>query len=163
MKLKEEYKKIDFIEKMNKRIEKLAVKENKEISELTVLEKYYKEIERLKKNNWFETYCVLSLLAEKTQNVKLHFYGTCNGIISNTIVFSIFMWLNDNGEFLEENKQTIFSKDSTNNLADEQVIIEAGATEVKEIKNVLDSICNNWQNSIILKATDTSCNDKIEK
>ena len=162
MKLKEKYRKINFIEKMDKRIEKLAVKENKEISELTILEKYYKEIERLKKNNWLETYCALSLLAEKTPNIKLHFYGTCDGIISSPIVFSIFMWLNDNGEFSGEDKQSIFAKDSTSDLTDEQVIVEAEATDIEKVAEVLNDICHNWQETIILKTKDISCNNKIE-
>lgn len=158
MELKEEYKSINLIEKMEKRIEKLASKENKKKMEYPVLEKYYKEIERLKKNNWLETYCALSLLEEKTQNIKLHFYGTSEGIIGNTIVFSIFMWLNDSGEFLGEDKQTVYSKENTNNLTDEQVIVEAESTDIEKVKEVLNSICDNWQETIILKVKANTLN-----
>lgn len=74
----------------------------------------------------------------------------------------MFMWLNDNGEFSGEDTQYIFAKNSTSDLTDEQVIVEAEATDIEKVAEVLNDICHNWQETIILKTKDISCNNKIE-
>lgn len=156
MKLKEKYREIDFIKKMDKRIDALYNKGIIEKSKTDGLKKYYEGIEKLKQNNWFDTYCVLSLLAGAIPDIKLNMCSTSEGMLSGTMyVYAIWIWFGDNGEYVGERPLTTFSKKNANGLSDEQVIVEVGTADIEKVEEVLDSICDGWQETIILRVKNT--------
>ena len=155
MELKGDYKHIDFELKMNQRIQG-KFKKNTNLNFNNFIEEYNAELEKAKQNNWLETYKVLSILVEKL-NIKYTLLQVKDEIFENTSLSYVWLVLNDEGDiannihFRFETKSEYQNRIRSGILKYDKAIIEIDKKHQKEVEDVLNSICSNWNDQICIR------------
>ena len=155
MELKEDYKHIDFELKMNQRIQG-KFKENTNLNFNDFIEEYNAELEKAKQNNWIGIYQVLSLLVEKL-DIKYTLLQVKDEIFENTALSYVWLVLNDEGDiannihFRFETKSEYQNRIKNGILKYDKAIIEVDKKHQKEVEDILDSICSNWNDQICIR------------
>jgi len=155
MKIKEEYKYIDFELKMNQRING-KFKKNTNLNFDNFIEEYNAELEKAKQNNWLDTYKILSILVEKL-NIKYTLLQVKDEIFENTSLSYVWLVLNDEGDiannihFRYETKVEYQNRIRRGILKYDKAIIEVDSKYKVDIEKILDSICRNWNDKICIR------------
>ena len=140
---------------MNQRIQG-KLKKNTNLNFNNFIEEYNAELEKAKQNNWLETYKVLSILVEKL-NIKYTLLQVKDEIFENTSLSYVWLVLNDEGDiannihFRFEQKKEYENRISNGTLRYDNAIIEVDKNYQKEIEDILDSICSNWNDQICIR------------
>ena len=138
MELKEEYKNIN--------IEKICLENANKIFNGNISNEWLDSFERkleTAKNNYYEIYGVLYLMAEQCRKAKskLHIIGNWNGVLDNNfIIYPLLIVFN-------ENYVTITVKNL--DIKEEQLILESDNTNF--IIDLLNEYCIDWKNIFIIK------------
>lgn len=138
MKLKEEYKNIN--------IEKICLENANKIFNGNIPKEWLDSFERkleTAKNNYYEIYRILYLMAEQCRKTKskLHIIGNWNGVLDNNfIIYPLLIVFN-------ENYVTITVKNL--DIKEEQLILESDNTNF--IIDLLNEYCMDWKNIFIIK------------
>lgn len=155
MLLKQEYKDLDFENKMYKRIDsKLGAGSPSKLNEF--LERYNSALEKVRTNDWLETYKVLSLLVEKL-NIKYTLLQVKDEILNETILCFVWLVLNNTGRITTDIHFRYETKTEYNNRINgidptqAKAVIEVDKIHTAEVENTLDNICYNWRDNIIIK------------
>lgn len=155
MLLKQEYKDLDFENKMCKRIySKLGAGSPSKLNEF--LERYNSALEKARTNDWLETYKVLSLLVEKL-NIKYTLLQIKDEILNETILCFVWLVLNNTGRITTDIHFRYETKTEYNNringidTTQAKAVIEVDKIYTAEVENTLDNICYNWRNNISIK------------
>lgn len=155
MELKGDYKYIDFELKMNQRIQG-KFKKHTNLNFNNFIEEYNAELEKAKQNNWLDTYKVLSILVEKL-NIKYTLLQVKDEIFENTSLSYVWLVLNDEGDiannihFRFETKSEYQNRIKNGILKYDKAIIEVDKKHQKEVEDILDSICSNWNDQICIR------------
>ena len=155
MELKEDYKYIDFELKMNQRIQG-KFKKHTNLNFNNFIEEYNEELEKAKQNNWLGIYQVLSLLVEKL-DIKYTLLQVKDEIFENTSLSYVWLVLNDEGDiannihFRFETKSEYQNRIKNGILKYDKAIIEVDKKHQKEVEDILDSICSNWNDQICIR------------
>lgn len=139
MKLKEEYRNID--------LKKICLENENAICNGNIPDEWLENFEEkkalLNKNNYFEIYVVLYLIADQCRELKtkLNIIGNWEEILDNIyITYPLLVGVN-------ENYINIKIKDL--DIKEEQLVIETEKTNY--ITDLLNEFCENWQDTFILK------------
>lgn len=155
MELKGDYKYIDFELKMNQRIQG-KFKKHTNLNFNNFIEEYNEELEKAKQNNWLGIYQVLSLLVEKL-DIKYTLLQVKDEIFENTSLSYVWLVLNDEGDiannihFRFETKSEYQNRIKNGILKYDKAIIEVDKKHQKEVEDILDSICSNWNDQICIR------------
>lgn len=155
MELNGDYKYIDFELKMNQRIQG-KFKKHTNLNFNNFIEEYNAELEKAKQNNWLDTYKVLSILVEKL-NIKYTLLQVKDEIFENTSLSYVWLVLNDEGDiannihFRFETKSEYQNRIKNGILKYDKAIIEVDKKHQKEVEDILDSICSNWNDQICIR------------
>ena len=155
MELKGDYKYIDFELKMNQRIQG-KFKKHTNLNFNNFIEEYNEELKKAKQNNWLGIYQVLSLLVEKL-DIKYTLLQVKDEIFENTSLSYVWLVLNDEGDiannihFRFETKSEYQNRIKNGILKYDKAIIEVDKKHQKEVEDILDSICSNWNDQICIR------------
>lgn len=155
MELNGDYKYIDFELKMNQRIQG-KFKKHTNLNFNNFIEEYNEELEKAKQNNWLGIYQVLSLLVEKL-DIKYTLLQVKDEIFENTSLSYVWLVLNDEGDiannihFRFETKSEYQNRIKNGILKYDKAIIEVDKKHQKEVEDILDSICSNWNDQICIR------------
>ena len=155
MELKGDYKYIDFELKMNQRIQG-KFKKHTNLNFNNFIEEYNAELEKAKQNNWLDTYKILSILVEKL-DIKYTLLQSKDEIFENTSLSYVWLVLNDEGDiannihFRFETKSEYQNRIKNGILKYDKAIIEVDKKHQKEVEDILDSICSNWNDQICIR------------
>ena len=168
MELKEEYKNINFVKKIDDML-KDVFKDNPEDETFKI---YKESLNVAIKNNWLEHLKVLNLLAEKLveQNIYFGLVRPVVGILNdptlelwcwvrkeNELKHNYSVYVETEAEYKERmNKATDKSKEQS------KIFIKINEENLSTVENILNSICINWENSIIIQ-TDNDLSKVIEE
>lgn len=158
MELKGDYEHIDFELKMYQRIQ-CEFKKHTNLNFNNFLKEYNAELEKAKQNNWLGIYQVLSLLVEKL-DIKYTLLQVKDEIFENTALSYVWLVLNDEGDiannihFRFELKKEYETRISNGTLRYDKAVIEVDKKHQKEIEDILDSICSNWNDKICIRYTE---------
>ena len=157
MELKEEYKNIDFVKKIDDML-KDVFKDNPEDETFKI---YKESLNVAIKNNWLESLKVLNLLAEKLveQNIYFGLVRPVVGIL-NDPTLELWCWIktidgikHNYSVYLETEAEY---KDRINKYADKskeqsKILIKINDENLSKVKHILNSICINWEDDIIIQ------------
>ena len=155
MELKEDYKYIDFELKMNQRIQD-KFKKHTNLNFNNFIEEYNEELEKAKQNNWLGIYQVLSLLVEKL-DIKYTLLQVKDEIFENTFLSYVWLLLDERGNmsnnihFRFELKKEYETRINNGILRYDKAIVEVDKKYQKEVEDILDSICSNWNDQICIR------------
>ena len=155
MELKGDYKYIDFELKMNQRIQG-KFKKHTNLNFNNFIEEYNEELKKAKQNNWLGIYQVLSLLVEKL-DIKYTLLQVKDEIFENTSLSYVWLVLNDEGDiannihFRFETNSEYQNRIKNGILKYDKAIIEVDKKHQKEVEDILDSICSNWNDQICIR------------
>lgn len=139
MKLKEEYRNID--------LKKICLENENAICNGNIPDEWLENFEEkkalLNKNNYFEIYVVLYLIAEQCRETetKINIVGNWKEVLDNIyITYPLLVAANNN---------LVNIKIKDMDIKNEQLIFETD--KINYITDLLNKFCNNWENQFILR------------
>lgn len=155
MKLKQEYKDLDFENKMCKRIySKLGAGSPSKLNEF--LERYNSALEKARTNDWLETYKVLGLLVEKL-DIRYTLLQIKDEILNETILCFVWLVLDNAGKittdihFRYETKTEYNDRINGINPKQAKAVIEVEKKHIIAIERILNNTCYDWDERIIIR------------
>lgn len=151
MELKSKYKDLDFEAKMYKRIlAKLKAENLLNLNEF--LERYNSALEKAKANDWLETYKVLSLLVEEL-DIRYTLLQIKDEILNETILCFVWFVLDNDGKITTDIHFRYQTKIEYNNMEIKayKAVIEVDEKYVVNVDRILNNICYDWEERIIIR------------
>ena len=156
MNLKEEYKNINFADKMIKRIELWQEDDEKKEE---IIKEYNKQLNKVISKNWLDTYKVLSILFEEVIDIKYTILQIQSEIFDENFLCFVWLILDDKGEktskFLRYETKKEFQERVNNSDLQElyrnKAVIEIETKDKSKVEDKLNSIASDWNDSIYIK------------